>query len=116
MTNSKNILIVDDNLDIREMLEKFLGGCGFNTLTAKDAEEAFSFLRKNFFDLAITNYEMSGITGEELIRFIKENYPYLKVWGMSSADKREDFYKAGADFFIEKPFNITKLKALLKTI
>jgi len=116
LTHSKNILIVDDNLNIREILKNFLEGCGFYTLTARDTEEALRLLRKNFFDLIITNYEMPGITGVELVRLLKENYPYLKVWGMNSADKREAFYKAGADFVIEKPLTLLKLKDLLKTI
>ena len=113
---SKNILIVDDNLDIREMLKIIIEHFGFYALIARDIEEAFNLLRKNFFDVAIINYEMSDMAGKELIRIIKENYSYLKVWGMSFADKKEDFYKTGADFFIEKPFNLFKLRALLKTI
>ena len=116
LTSSKNILIVDDDLDIREMLKNFLGSCGFHTFTIRDVEEALRSLRKNLFDLVLTNYEMPGMTGDELVRFIKENYPYIKVWGMSFFDKREDFYQAGADFFIKKPFELSKLRALLKTI
>ena len=113
---SKNILIVDDNFNIREILKNFLESCGFQIATARGAEEALRLLRKNFFTLMLTNYTMPGITGAELISLVKENYPYLKAWGMSSLEKKEAFYQAGADFVLEKPFILSKLIALLKTV
>ena len=113
---SKNILIVDDNFNLREILKNFLESSGFQIATARDAEEALRLLRKNFFALMLTNYTMPGITGAELISLVKANYPYLKIWGMSSLDRKEEFYRAGADFVLEKPFQLSRLSALLETI
>ena len=113
---SKNVLIVDEDLAIQERLKNFFESLGFPVLTARDVEEAFRLLRKNFCALMLTGYTMPGISGAELIRLVKENYPYLKAWGMSSLEKKEDFYQAGADFVLEKPLQFSKLKALLKTI
>ena len=113
---SKNVLIVDEDLAIQARLKNFLESLGFPVLTARDVEEAFRLLRKNFCTLVLTGYMMPGKTGAELIRLVKANYPYLKAWGMSSLEKKEAFYQAGADFVLEKPFILSKLIALLKTV
>ena len=75
---SKNVLIVDEDLAIQERLKNFFESLGFPVLTARDVEEAFRLLRKNFCALMLTGYTMPGISGAELIRLVKENYPYLK--------------------------------------
>lgn len=108
-SHGEHILIVDDSPEVREILKEFFCSKSFYVDEAENAEEALDILQKKHFDFILSDYEMPGIKGDELVRIIKEKYPHSKVWGMSSSDKQKSFYQAGANFFLEKPFNILEL-------
>ena len=113
-SSSKHILIVDDTLEIRKLLKDFLSRKRFYVDEAESAEEALDILQKKHVDFIITNYDMPGIKGDELVKIIKEKYPHSMIWAMSSLNKQESFYQAGADFFLEKPFSLLELYSRLQ--
>ena len=113
-SHGEHILIVDDTLEVRELLKKFLSSKFSYVDEAKSAEEALDILQKKCFDFIITDYDMPGIKGDELVKIIKEKYPHSKVCGMSSSNKQKSFYQAGADFFLEKPFSLLDLYSCLE--
>lgn len=110
----KHILIVDDTFEMRKLLKDFFGSKSYYVDEAKSAEEALDILQKKHVDFIITDYDMPGIKGDELVKIIKEKYPHTKVWGMSSLNNKESFYQAGADFFLEKPFSLLELYSWLQ--
>jgi two-component system response regulator len=111
---SKDILIVDDIPEVREILKEFFRSKNFYVDEAENAEEALDILQKKRFDFILTDYDMPGIKGDELVKIVKEKHPHSKVWGMSSSNNQKSFYQAGADFFLEKPFNLLELNSYLK--
>ena len=80
MNKSKNqILIVDDEPDIREVLELTLGRMNLETRSASNLEEARHLLGDYQFDLCLTDMRLPDGNGIELVRFIQEKHPYLPV-------------------------------------
>ncbi len=113
---NKNILVVDDHIAVREVLKGFIQHRGFRAFAVENAEEALKLLKERQFNLMLVDYTMPGMKGDELVRLTKKQYPNIKSVGMSSYDNEENFYKAGVDSFIGKPFNLSKLEDLLKSI
>ena len=111
---SKHVLIVDDNLEIRELLTHFLISKNYSVDEAEDAYEALDILQKKSYDFILTDYEMPGMKGDELVKIVKEKYPYSKVGGMSVLDKKKRFYQAGADFYLQKPFDLMEMYSFLQ--
>jgi len=68
----KQILIVDDELAVREMVAQFVAQAGFRADTARDGEEGWSALCLTSYDLVITDHEMPRLTGLNLIKRIRE--------------------------------------------
>jgi DNA-binding response OmpR family regulator len=87
----KTILLVDDDLDLREVLVEILSGPGHTVLTAADGYEALRVLVERAVDLLITDLKMPGITGFELARqakLMRPNLHVIYVTGQDSAIKR----------------------------
>ena len=70
MTGSK-IMVVDDEAEIRERLSEVLSGKGFNVTSAKDGRESLKYMRRNNFDLLITDINMPHLNGVELLKRMK---------------------------------------------
>jgi len=114
-TAVKNILVVDDEIDIRWSLKEFLVGKEINAQvdTAASGEEALEKIAKARIDLVITDIKMPGMSGLDLLVAIKNRFPYISVIVMtafpSSEFKREALLKGGMHF-VEKPFDIKVLR------
>ena len=109
------ILIVDDELSIREVLKEFLISKGFVAHAASMAEEALEILNEIEVDLVITNINMPGMNGLELTRLIKDRYSshVIILTGYRETCTHEDALRVGADALFYKP---AKLKELLESI
>lgn len=117
---SKSILIVDDESDIRELLQSYLKGQGFLVEVAADGQEALDLLKTKPFDFVITDMRLPGLTGDKLLTESKKmGLPskFIIISGASpseySAEKIIQI-KAQADGFLNKPFDRKSLLALLK--
>ena len=117
---NKTILVVDDEIGIRQSLKKILEKEGYTVLTASNGEEAFREIRGGDIDLLITDIRMAGMDGLELLGVCKSVSPYTEVimiTGYASVDTAVDSMKQGAYDYITKPFKKADiLKAVQKAI
>lgn len=117
---TKKILVVDDEIGIRQSLKKILEKEGFEVVTASNGEEAFKVIRPGDIDLLITDIRMAGMDGLELLKVCKSVSPYTEVimiTGYASVDTAVDSMKQGAYDYITKPFKKADiLKAVQKAI
>ena len=114
----KNALIVDDEPDIRELLEITLGRMGIETLSAKDITSAKALLQNNEFDFCMTDMNLPDGNGIELVQYINNNYPQVPVAMITahgSVDSAVEALKAGAFDFVSKPVNLELLRSLVDT-
>lgn len=112
-----NILIVDDEKGIRDGLKLFLKREGHLTFTAEDGKEALEILEKNDIDLVISDLRMPHINGDELLAFIKKDYPGVKViilTGHGTVENAVEAMRNGAYDFLIKPLNLEKLGLIVK--
>ncbi|MBT6176972.1 MAG: response regulator [Deltaproteobacteria bacterium] len=102
------ILVVDDYLDIRILLERTIRRDGHQVLVAADAESAMDMLASNPVDVVLTDVELPDQNGLELTRSIKQAYPDTEVIVVTGHATMEVVARAlhlGAFDYISKPFN-----------
>jgi DNA-binding NtrC family response regulator len=101
------ILIVDDEDIVRKSCVRILSPQGYNLETAKNACEAVKKLQNESFDLVLADLVMPDVTGIDLLKKIKEDWPETEViiiTGYGTVKTAVDALKYGAYDFIEKPF------------
>lgn len=111
-------LIVDDEPDIRELLELTLSRMDIETFTAANVESAMVSLQQERFDLCITDMNLPDGNGIDLVKYIQANYPntptaVLTAYG--SMDTAITALKAGAFDFVSKPVDLQRLRDLVNT-
>ncbi len=118
MNKSKNqILIVDDEPDIREVLELTMGRMNLETRSASNLEEARHLLGEFEFNLCLTDMRLPDGNGIELVRHIQEKYPYLPVAVITAFGNMETAVaalKAGAFDFVSKPLDLNDLRNIVR--
>ncbi len=113
----KKILIVDDEDNVRYSFRKFFRDNETSISEASNGLEAINILKKETFDLVLMDIEMPGISGLEAIQRVKVIHPNLPVIIMTAFGTTERVIgamKYGAFEYIEKPFDIERLKTLVK--
>lgn len=112
------ILVADDDLVQRRLLERTLAGWAYTVITASDGEEAWSILSGDAAPpLAMLDWVMPGLTGPEVCRRLRESgrTPYVLL--LTSKNRSEDLVAAldaGADDFVTKPFDPAELRARVR--
>ena len=109
----ENILIVDDDINIRELLQRHLQSWNYHTYKAVSVKEAVQILRDTKIDLLITDLRMPEIDGSELIKFVAEHYPKmpkLVVTGYPSVQDSLSAIKSGVVDYLTKPFTKAELE------
>lgn len=112
------ILVVDDEPDIREVLELTLGRMNLETRTASTLEEARYLLSEFKFDLCLTDMRLPDGNGVELVRHIQEKFPYLPVAMITAFGNMETAIaalKAGAFDFVSKPLDLNDLRNIVRS-
>lgn len=115
-TLGRKVLIVDDKEDIRELLLDFFSFNGYEAIIASNGIEALDILKDKCYSLLITDLNMPDMDGIELVVKIRNLDIPLPIIGMSSDNKESEFLKAGADYFLLKPFYFQHLKSILYSI
>jgi phosphoserine phosphatase RsbU/P len=120
LSESKKILIVDDDPLMQSLLSKLLNANGYETYIVDNGTSALEMLSKTTIGLIITDFNMPGLNGEELCRAIRAQdfgrYIYIiMITAQSGSESLVNAMQAGADDFISKPLNPTELKARLKS-
>ncbi len=112
------VLIVDDEPDIREVLELTLGRMNLETRTAANVEEAKHLLQEFKFDLCLTDMRLPDGNGIDLVRHIQEKLPYLPVAVITAFGNMETAVaalKAGAFDFVSKPLDLNDLRNIVRS-
>jgi DNA-binding NtrC family response regulator len=113
MLQKENILIVDDDINILELLQRHLHSLNYHTYKAVSVKEAVAILRDTEIDLLITDLKMPEVDGFQLIQFASEHYPNmpkLVVTGYPSVQDALSAIKSGAIDYLVKPFTKEELK------
>ncbi len=106
------VLVVDDDYLIRFMLNRYLQQEGLTVSLAESGEEAIELMEEDHFDMVITDMEMGLVNGLDVIRYIrkhKDDVVIVMITGRDSHKLKEEAFKAGADDFLLKPFNLSRL-------
>lgn len=107
-----SVLAVDDDQAISRLLHDKLTNEGFSCLSCATAEDALAALETRTFDIIITDMQMPGMSGLELIEEARKRHPrsaYLVITGMNDVHVGIDAMKRGADDYLVKPFRMESL-------
>jgi len=118
MSTRQRALIVDDEPDIRELLEITLGRMKLDTRSARNVKEAREWLAREPFDLCLTDMRLPDGTGLELVQHIQQRHaqvPVAMITAYGSLDTAINALKAGAFDFLTKPVDLGRLRELVAT-
>src|ERR1044071_4575847 len=111
------VLVVDDEPDIRELLELTLVKMGLGVESVGTVADAKALLRDERFDLCLTDMRLSDGEGLELVRHIAglgTDLPVAVITAFGSTDNAVAALKAGAFDYVSKPVGLEQLRALVK--
>lgn len=115
----RKILIVDDEVDIREILQFNLENAGFNVECAASAEEAMEVLSPDF-ALILLDVMMHGMSGFQMAKVLREEHDnQIPIIFLTAKDTQDDLltgFSSGADDYIPKPFSIQEVIARVTAV
>lgn len=118
-SDSPHVLAVDDEVAIHGVLERLLPREGIQVTTCTSGQEALELLEESSFDLMLTDFEMPGMGGMELLNQTTEHHPTVGVVLLSTQNNAQQAVRAmrqGAVDYIPKPFSTDELVKRVKTI
>ncbi len=113
----KRILVVEDEVDIRDFLKELLVDEGYNVQTAEDGIEALNAVKKAEPDLVVLDLGLPKMSGESVCLELRKKYPRLPIIILTGRDTTPDIIKGlqlGADDYVTKPFIADELLARVK--
>ncbi len=113
---AKHILVVDDQVSMRETLTDMLEIFGYESSAAGNGEEALQILGHAEFDLVIADLNMPRMDGMALLEHIKAKWPDLPVviiTGYRTVHTEKKILQKGADGFIPKPCTLKRVKDIV---
>ena len=119
MSPKATILIVDDEPDVREVLEEYFAAHGYAVVGAVSAAMARSVASLQAIDLALIDIHMPGEDGLSLARHLRERYTNTAIVMLTSAGTVVDRIvglEMGADDYVPKPFDPRELEARVKSV
>ncbi|AND41067.1 response regulator transcription factor [Cytobacillus oceanisediminis] len=113
-----NILIIDDEADMRHLIEMYLGNSGFTCFSAESGFEAYGILENNVMDLVILDIMMPGEDGFEVCSRIrgKSNVPIIFLSAKGEEWDKVKALQLGGDDYIVKPFSPGELIARMNAV
>lgn len=105
-----NVLIVEDEEDIRELLKFNLAGRGYNVTTVDNGEDGLLAIKENQFDLLVLDWMLPGVSGVQVARVARgmengKNMTILMLTAKSEPENIVEGLEAGADDYMIKPFD-----------
>jgi len=116
--NPPHILVVDDDADIRKLLQEYLGGNGLRVSAAASSREMSSILEAEAIDLVILDLRLAGEDGMAIARSLREKLalPVVMLTGVHEEADRVMGLELGADDYVTKPFSPRELLARIRTV
>jgi len=111
------VLVVDDEADIRELLDLTLARMGLAVDCAASLSEAYDFLAKNSYQLCLTDMRLGDGTGLDLVRYVNanlSNLPVAVVTAYGSTENAVAALKEGAFDYLAKPVSLDQLRSLVQ--
>jgi DNA-binding NtrC family response regulator len=115
---SLRVLIVDDEKNQRDMLEGFLQRQGYAVSSAASAEEALNLIERHSYEVGLFDMKMSGISGLDLLKRVREVDPELQVimiTAFGTVETAVEAMRAGAFSYLSKPVNLDELLQLVRS-
>jgi DNA-binding NtrC family response regulator len=112
----KRILVVDDDESLRRVMQVQLQQSGYEVTTAASGDEAFKRLAAAPVDLVLTDLKMPGMSGLELLKRIRAEYPeavVILITAFGTIETAVEAMRSGAYDYITKPVNLDELKLVL---
>ena len=118
---SRTILLVEDEVPIRDMLKFVLEQAGYKVVEAQDYEEGLAKIIEPYPDLILLDWMLPGGSGVKLAKQIKQhevakNIPVIMLTARSEEDDKIKGLEAGADDYVTKPFSPKELVARIKAV
>jgi DNA-binding response OmpR family regulator len=114
-----NVLVVEDDVELTQFIQKGLLSEGVAVSVAFDGVIGRSMVNENRFDVVILDVNLPAMNGFDLCRFIKQNWPAVPVimlTALGSLDNKVLGFEAGADDYLSKPFAFKELLFRLKAL
>ncbi len=118
-SSASRVLVVDDEADIRELLDLTLGRMGLMADCAANVADALELLRLQRYSLCLTDMRLPDGEGLELVKVIGASYPETPVAVITAHGSMENAVsalKAGAFDYLSKPVSLEQLRALVKSV
>jgi len=109
---NENILVVDDDTELKKVLSSILSEAGYAVETVENGKQAIRVSEKKRFDLALIDIKLPDMEGTELLHRLKEKQPHIVmiiITGFPTIENAMETVNEGADGYILKPFDIPKL-------
>jgi len=108
----RSVLIVDDEDHITELIDTVLRNCGYRTDRLNDGAPAIELMKRNDYDILICDLHMPGVSGRDLIEWVRLNRQNMRVLLLSGDVARSDvndYARAYGIHFLSKPFSVSEL-------
>ena len=115
--DGETILVVDDTDGVLKSLKIYLEKWGYTPLLSRSGREALEVLRTSKVDLVLSDQEMAGMSGIELLHEVKardKDTPFIILTAYGSIDMAVSSMKQGADDYIQKPYDAEELQAAIR--
>lgn len=118
---TKTILLVEDDRDLRKVIAEYLEGLGFHVIIAARGRCASRMLDKAVPDLALVDVSLPDMNGLEIIRWVKSeqhlnDIPIIIISGQTDLKDRLAGYLTGAERYLCKPFDLDELAEAINTL
>lgn len=114
---SRRILIVEDEENMRLLLEEEFSDEGFEIISTASGKNALEILKENVIDLATIDIEMPDMNGLELAGLLRKEYPELKIILLTAySHYKQDLSSWAADAYIVKSSDLSELKKTAKEL
>jgi len=111
-----NILVAEDEADLREILKVTLEQEGYRAILASDGDEAIKKIEEKSFQMALIDIKMPGVSGKELVSKIKQINPWAPIVIITGSPdfKEEMSLRKQVYEYIYKPFKLNELVKIIK--
>ncbi|MDE5669183.1 MAG: response regulator, partial [Duncaniella sp.] len=121
IANAKRILIVDDDTELRQYINRHLEELGYKTVTASDGSQAMKIVTEDSIDLVVCDVKMPVMDGLTFLRLVRNNInlhhiPVIILSSKSDIADRIEGWDRGADGYLSKPFSISELDSLIDSL
>ncbi len=113
--SGRRILVVEDDVQVRELVASYLAKEGFSVTEAADVTDGIRELRSEY-DVVVTDLRLPGGSGKDLVSATKSRWPdtqVLVITGVKDAGVAAEALSAGADNYLHKPFGMSELRSLI---